>query len=256
MTRDAVAGVGLRVRDLDDRRAGVVQLLEELHDLAALARVQVAGRLVGEDDLRVGDDRARDGDELLLAAGELVRIEVLLADDVEAIEDVADHAVALGLLDVAIRQRHVEVLVHRQMIEQVIALEHEADVLLVQPRAILRAQPVHRLAAEVVLAGPRAVVHADDVQQRRFAGARRPHDRDELAVLDVERDAPQHPRPGRAVRVRLLEIAQRDERLGRNGSRSAGAGAGAGGAATTREQRHRAQRIASIVWESGNGIGR
>ena len=54
-------------------------------------------------------------------------------------------------------------------------------------RAILGAELVHRLIEEVVLAGPRAVVHADDVQQRRLAGARRPHDRDELAFLDVER---------------------------------------------------------------------
>ena len=79
----------------------------------------------------IRDDGARDGDELLLSARELAGIQVLLADDVEPIEDVADHAVAIGFLDVAVRQRHVEVLVHRQVIEQVIALEHEADVLLV-----------------------------------------------------------------------------------------------------------------------------
>ena len=158
----------------------------------ALARVQVAGRLVGENDLRVRDHRARHGDELLLAARELVRIEILLADDRELVEDVADHALALGLLDVAIRERDVEVLVDGEVIEQVIALEHEADVLLVQLGAVLRAELVHRLIEEVVLAGPGAVVHADDVEQRRLAGARRPHDRDELALLDVDVDAPQH----------------------------------------------------------------
>ncbi len=67
-----------------------VEALEQLHDLAALAGVQVAGRLVGEDHLRAGDDRAGDGDQLLLAARELVRVEVLLPDDLEAVEDVAD----------------------------------------------------------------------------------------------------------------------------------------------------------------------
>ena len=34
-------------------------------------RVEVAGRLVGEDQRRVGDERARDRDPLLLTAGEL-----------------------------------------------------------------------------------------------------------------------------------------------------------------------------------------
>src|SRR4051794_1957395 len=91
----AVGGVGLGVRDLDDRRPAFVELLEQLHDLLALARMQVARRLVREDDLRVGDDGSRDGDELLLAARELVRIEILLLDDRELVEDVAHHALAL-----------------------------------------------------------------------------------------------------------------------------------------------------------------
>ena len=51
---------------------------------------------------------------------------------------------------------------------------------------------VDRVSHQVVLAAPGAVVHAEDVQQRGLAGAGRPHDRDELAGLDVERDAAQH----------------------------------------------------------------
>ena len=42
------------------------------HLLAGLA-VEIAGRLVGEDDLRARAQRAGDGDALLLAAGELRR---------------------------------------------------------------------------------------------------------------------------------------------------------------------------------------
>ena len=43
-----------------------------------VARVEVAGRLVGEEQRGRVDQRARDRDALLLAAGELVR-QVLLA---------------------------------------------------------------------------------------------------------------------------------------------------------------------------------
>src|SRR5438128_925327 len=52
----AVGGVGLGVRDLDDGRAGGVEPLEELHDLAPLAGMEVARRLVGEDELWAVDD--------------------------------------------------------------------------------------------------------------------------------------------------------------------------------------------------------
>src|SRR5262249_11202334 len=73
---DEDAGGELRdvgfVRHQDDGDAGAAQLLEESHDLEAGARVEVAGRLVGQDDLGRGDERARDGDALLLAARELV----------------------------------------------------------------------------------------------------------------------------------------------------------------------------------------
>ena len=44
--------------------------------------------------------------------------------------------------------------------------------------------------------------------------------------LEVERDAAQHPRPARAVRVGLFDVAQRDQRF--NGRSLFGRGAAAG----------------------------
>src|SRR5436190_13916401 len=63
--------VGL-VRDEDDRVAPRVQPMEHLHDFLAGLRVEVAGRLVGEQDGRVVHQGARDGDALALTAGQLV----------------------------------------------------------------------------------------------------------------------------------------------------------------------------------------
>ena len=48
-----------------------VQRHEQLEDLRAVARVQVAGRLIGEEDLGTVRKGARDGDTLLFAASEL-----------------------------------------------------------------------------------------------------------------------------------------------------------------------------------------
>ena len=63
----------LLVGDHHDRPPGGVQVVEDLQDLALGGAVDVAGRLVGEDQRGIGDDRARDRDPLLLAAGELLR---------------------------------------------------------------------------------------------------------------------------------------------------------------------------------------
>src|SRR5688500_12323597 len=60
--------------DENDRRAAVaVELLEELEDSPARRGVEIARRLVGEENLRGVCERPRDSYSLLLAAGELGR---------------------------------------------------------------------------------------------------------------------------------------------------------------------------------------
>ena len=54
------------------------------------------GGLVGQDDFRFRDQRARHRDQLLLSAGQLIRVEILLGDDVEPVQHVADDAVPLA----------------------------------------------------------------------------------------------------------------------------------------------------------------
>ena len=61
------------VGDHHDRPAERVQAGEDVEHLLRRRAVEVSGRLVGEHDRRVGDDRARDRGALLLAAGELRR---------------------------------------------------------------------------------------------------------------------------------------------------------------------------------------
>ncbi len=50
-----------------------MQLAQQLHHRLAVGRVEVAGRLVRQEDGRIARDRARDRDALLLAARELRR---------------------------------------------------------------------------------------------------------------------------------------------------------------------------------------
>ena len=63
------------VRDEHDRRAApAIDVDQEVDDLVAGAGVEIAGRLVGEQDRRLVGQRPRDRHALLLAAGELRRI--------------------------------------------------------------------------------------------------------------------------------------------------------------------------------------
>src|SRR5206468_1591228 len=115
------------MRDLDDGHAFIVKLAEQLHDFFALTGVQIPGRLVGEQKLWLGNDRSRDTHKLLLSAGKLARIQIFFADDLEAIQHVSHQRGALAFAVPAIRQRYIEVLVNRKVIEQMVLLKDEAD---------------------------------------------------------------------------------------------------------------------------------
>src|SRR4051794_37447279 len=65
--------VGWRVSDHDDRRAFLVELAKHAHHLLAVSGVEIAGRLVGEDQLGFADQRPSHRDALLLPARQLGR---------------------------------------------------------------------------------------------------------------------------------------------------------------------------------------
>src|SRR5262245_23429263 len=198
------------MRDLDDGHPVVVEPLEQLHDLLPLAGMEISCRLVGEEHLRVPDHSPGDRDELLLAAGELVRVEVFLTDDLEPVEVITDNALAFRARHVAIGERDFEVLVDRQRVDQMVALEDEADVTLVQLVSVFELQLLDLHVQEAVLARPGAVEHAENAEQCRLPGARGAHDGDEFPSLDVDRDAAQDVELPRLALVALLEIVELD----------------------------------------------
>ena len=63
------AGVVLAVRNHDDRCSFLIQLVEEVHYFLSVFTVQVTGRFIGEDQLRIRNYGAGDCDTLLLTAG-------------------------------------------------------------------------------------------------------------------------------------------------------------------------------------------
>ncbi|MBV8202867.1 MAG: ATP-binding cassette domain-containing protein, partial [Acidobacteria bacterium] len=168
-------------------------------------------QIVGKKDLY--PNQLSGGQQQLVGVARAVinKPKLILADDVEAVEGVGDQRLAVGFLDVLVGQRQVQVLGDGEAVEQVIGLEDEADVLLGDLRPLLGLHHVDGLIEQVVLADPGAVEHAEDRQQRRLAGAGRPHHGDELPLPDLEVDAAQHV-GGAALRGRigLLDVAQAD----------------------------------------------
>ena len=104
---------------------------EDLHqreNLVGALGVEVAGRLVGDDQFRVGDDRPGDADALLLPAGELPRPVVHAVRQADQVQRRFHLLAALLLRQRQKQQRQLDVLVGGEHRQQVVELEDEADV--------------------------------------------------------------------------------------------------------------------------------
>jgi hypothetical protein len=217
VTGDLLDRAGI-VRDHADRRAFLVQLAEEAeHDLRVLG-VEVTGRLVGEDDRGVADQRTGDGHALLLTAGELARevIEAMLHLDLR------QHGLGLGLHvrgdeALAIGQREADVLEDGQLADQVEGLEDEADLAVADAGALVAGEVADVVAVEPVLAAGRRVEEAEDREERRLAAARGAGDADVLAVRDFEVELMEGSRLDLLGHEALFEGVQFDEGLGGHG---------------------------------------
>ena len=118
----------------------------------AIARIDVAGRLVGEQQFRLRDDGARDRGALLLAARQRRRQRgqpIAETDPAQQFDDLVAIA-RLGAAEHAQRQR--DVLIGRQMIEQAEILEHQTDAP-AQHREIVLAELARVVAEQFDLPG-------------------------------------------------------------------------------------------------------
>src|ERR1051325_7443282 len=195
-----------RVRDHDVGRAAAVDVVEEVHDLARHERVEVAGRLVREDQLRRRGQHARDGHALLLPARELRRQVVQARGQADHVHRFLDAVLALERGEPAVAQRDVDVVEDVEVGDEVEALEDEADVLIADPRHLPVGEAADVLAVEMVRAAVKDVEQPGDVEEGRLPRPRRPHDRDELAVVDGERQPLQRVRLHQVGAVYLSDV--------------------------------------------------
>ena len=100
------------VRDQHDGLSRVVQLLEDAHDFFRCARVEIAGRLVRKKNRRVRDERACDGDALLLPARQLRGLILFAARESDAMQRGERRFAPLIARpsELAVKQRQLDVL--------------------------------------------------------------------------------------------------------------------------------------------------
>jgi len=175
----------------------------EAHLLAQVG-VEVAERLVEQQRLGLDHQGARQRHALLLAAGKLPRIAVGQRLQPRRRQDTGEPAVDRRLVEPADLQAVGDVLRHRHMWPQGIALEDHRHV------AALRRHRAGRggqhLAANHDFACRRLDEAGDQPQGRRLAAARGAEQADQLAVLDVQR----HAIDGDGLAVALAEALQLD----------------------------------------------
>src|SRR3954453_3935531 len=171
----------LVVGDVDDGR---LESLVEPRDLGAgldaQLGVEVRERLVHQEDGRLTDDRATEGDALPLAAGQLLRLAIEQLLELDGLGCLVDAAVDLGLRDLAQLEPEREVLPNGHVRIERVALEDHRDV------AILGRDVVHDPIADPQHAGGDLLEPCDHPETRRLAAARWPDQDHELAVADLQ----------------------------------------------------------------------
>ena len=198
---------GRVVRGDDDRRPRAVDAVEQLHDPDRGLGIEVARRLVGQQQRRMVDERARHGDALLLAAGELVGEVVQLRRQAGEAQDVGHLGPDLLARAAGDLQRVGDVVVHRAVGQQLEVLEDDAEV---------APEVRHLLARDLRQVAPgdadrsrgRLELLDEQAHDRRLARSGRADEEDELPAADRERRVVE----AHAVVVALADAAELDHR--------------------------------------------
>ena len=203
----------LIVGDVDEGHADPsMERLQLPAELGAELLVERRERLVEQEQVGLEDERAGQGDALLLTTGELPRRAVGEVGQVDEVERLAHPRRGLGPGDAADLERKADVVRHGQMREQGVTLKDHAEV-----AALRRQMGDHALVDEDV-AGRRLDEPGDRHEDRRLAGPRRAQQREEIAAPDREGDVVDGAHPT----VVLAETPD-VERVGPLGQHGAGA---------------------------------
>ena len=152
--------------DHDDRMSLFIKIIENLHDFAGCYGVKVAGRFVGEKDVRIGNQGAGDGDTLQLSAGQFFR---MMAETLAKAEFFGENFRLLqtdGLRHAAVNQWQRDVFNNVQVVEQIELLEDETDMFVAEIGEPFVRAVRHALAVDFHDAVRRNIKQSKQMHQR------------------------------------------------------------------------------------------
>src|SRR5271166_370781 len=167
----------------DDGSSLLVQFAQQAQDNLLVRGVEVSRGLVGEYDLGIVDQGARDADALLFAAGKLGGNVVSALFQSHALQGFERFLLVRHAVEV-LGQHYV--FEGREIGDQVELLEHETNLLGSHSIQFVRRDVGDIFSVEPNLAGGWTIEAADQINQCRLAGAGRAHDRDPLSRIDVQ----------------------------------------------------------------------
>ena len=172
--------------------------------------IEVRQRLVEEKDARLAHDGPPHGHALPLAAGHLAGAAIEQLLDAQQARRLVHRLAPRRRLHAAHLEGKLEDLPRRHLRVEGVALEDHRDV------AVLRRHPRHRLARDDDVARVGLLEPRHQAQRGRLAAAARPHDDEELAARDRQRDRLERCRRGlaRARREALAHPVEEDFDLG------------------------------------------
>ena len=154
------------------------------------------------------DQRARDGDALLLAARQPLGIAVTTAAEADALQQLTRARDSFRIRAAVEVERQHQIFLDSQQRNQIVELEDEADVPAAEARArlLVERREVRAVDDHAPRRGP--VDARDHVEQRRLAGAAAPDEHDDLAPRDRHRHVAQHLALGLAFAIGLADLPE------------------------------------------------
>src|SRR5438477_1687436 len=184
-----------------------VDLQQELDDFPGGRRVEVPGRFIGQEDLRIVHERPRDRDSLLLAARKLIGKLVLFSFEADDAEHLFDLWLEVPQRAFSDAQGEGDILEDGEIGEQLEILKDHAD-LAPQERQMTALQAAEVLTLDMDLAGRDLLLADQEADQGRLAGTARSDQEDEVLLWNHERDVAQR---HRAIGILLVHALQADQ---------------------------------------------
>src|SRR5258708_6168509 len=188
----------------------VIEAFEQIHDLDGKVGIEIAGGLVGNEQRRLRDHRARNAHALLFAGRKFQGAVPLLAEQTDLIERRAHALVDLALRHAGDDQRQRHVVRHGPVVQQLVILKYHAYAFAELGDAA-RLYPGGILVVDEHLAARGAFDERDQFQNTALAGTGVAGQKRQLAVIDLERHAGQGLA---AVGVALVDLVETDHASG------------------------------------------